>query len=140
MRVSYNLREVTGDRYAGDWPASRFSAHGITYVASEQPKSAIYLSALPLINSRRVELPDNPRLVAQLCSLERRTGRGTGRDVIDHPARQHDDLANVCAAIATIVAGQPNAMHIWEALIGKGPLAGHLVHRLGYRLFEETEL
>jgi hypothetical protein len=77
---SYNLHEVTGDRYGGDWPASRFSAHGITYLPSEQPKSAIYLAALPLINSRRVELPDNQRLVAQLCSLERRTGRGTGRE------------------------------------------------------------
>jgi hypothetical protein len=122
--LAYNLLEVTGDRYGGDWPASRFSAHGITYIPSEQPKSSIYLAALPLINSRRVELPDNPRLVAQLCSLERRTGRGTGRDVIDHPPRQHDDLANVTAAIATLVAGQPSAMDILALLVGKGPLSG----------------
>jgi hypothetical protein len=122
--MAYNLREVAGDRYGGDWPASRFSAHGIRYIPSEQPKSSIYLAALPLINSRRVELPDNPRLVAQLCGLERRTGRGTGKDIIDHAPRQHDDLANVTAAIATLVAGQPSAMDIWALLVGKGPLSG----------------
>jgi len=48
------------------------------------------------VNSRRLDLPDNDRLVAQLCSLERRTARA-GRDSIDHPPGQHDDLANCVA-------------------------------------------
>jgi hypothetical protein len=48
------------------------------------------------VNSRRLELLDNDRLVAQLCSLERRTARA-GRDPIDHPPGQHDDLANCVA-------------------------------------------
>ena len=49
----------------------------------------------------RIELLDDPRLIAQLCSLERRTARG-GRDSIDHPPGQHDDLANVAAILTSI--------------------------------------
>ena len=49
---------------------------------------------------------DNRRLHAQLLSLERRTGRGTGRDVIDHAPNCHDDLANAaCGALLGCVAG-----------------------------------
>jgi hypothetical protein len=51
-----------------------------------------------LRNSSRVELLDHPRLVAQLCTLERRTARG-GRDSIDHPPGGHDDIANVVAGV-----------------------------------------
>jgi hypothetical protein len=51
---------------------------------------------LPLLNSGKVELLDHPRLVSQLCGLERRTARG-GRDSIDHPPGQHDDIANAVA-------------------------------------------
>jgi hypothetical protein len=40
-------------------------------------------------------------LIAQLCSLERRTARG-GRDSIDHPPGQFDDLANVAAILTSI--------------------------------------
>jgi hypothetical protein len=46
-------------------------------------------------------VPDNLKLIAQLCGLERRTARG-GRDSIDHAPNQHDDLANVCAGVAAI--------------------------------------
>jgi hypothetical protein len=38
-----------------------------------------------------------------LTSLERRTARG-GKDSIDHPPRQHDDIANAVAGVA--VTGQ----------------------------------
>src|SRR5262249_40496565 len=37
-----------------------------------------------------------PRLVAELCGLERRTAWG-GRDSIDHGPGGHDDLANAVA-------------------------------------------
>ncbi len=93
---SYRVRSVTGDRYAGEWPRERFREHGITYEISERPKGQIYLDTLPLLNSGKVELLDNPRLAAQLASLERRTARG-GRDSIDHPPGAHDDLANAAA-------------------------------------------
>jgi hypothetical protein len=48
------------------------------------------------LNSSRAELLDHPRLVAQLCGLERRTARG-GRDNIDHAPGAHDDICNAVA-------------------------------------------
>jgi hypothetical protein len=71
----------------------RFRAHQIEYKLSEKNKSEIYRDALPGLNSGKFELLDHPKLVAQICALERRTARG-GRDSIDHPPKQHDDLAN----------------------------------------------
>jgi hypothetical protein len=98
---SYNTRTVQGDRYAGEWPRERFRVHGIEYEVAEQPKSELYRDLLPILNSGRAELLDVPRLVTQLCGLERRTARG-GRDSIDHAPGAHDDLANsVAGAIVT---------------------------------------
>jgi hypothetical protein len=102
---SYHCHRVKGDRYAGEWPREQFAKRGITYEPSERSKSDIYRELLPLLNSRRVELLDNPRLISQLCSLERRTGRGTGRDSIDHPLGSHDDIANAAAGVLIDVAG-----------------------------------
>ena len=53
-----------------------------------------------MVNSRRVELLDRPKLVKQLVSLERRVGRG-GRDSIDHAPGMHDDVANAVAGVST---------------------------------------
>jgi len=88
------ITKVRGDRYAGEWPREQFLKHGITYESSERSKSEIYVQALPLLNSGRVELLDNNRLISQISNLERRTSRGTGRDLVDHPPGQKDDLAN----------------------------------------------
>jgi hypothetical protein len=43
-------------------------------------------------------LLDHPKLVFQLCALERRTARG-GKDSIDHVPNAHDDLANAVAGV-----------------------------------------
>jgi hypothetical protein len=102
---SYRLREVTGDRYAGEFPRERFRFHGINYALTEQPKSDIYRDFLPVLNSGRAELLNLPRLASQLCNLERRTAR-SGRDSIDHPPGQHDDVANAVAG-ALLLAGKP---------------------------------
>ena len=67
--------------------------------------------ALPLINSGRVELLDHPRLVAQLCGLERRTAWG-GRDSIDHGPGGHDDLANAVAGALVAAAEAPRVPQI----------------------------
>ena len=93
---TYRITKVYGDRYAGEWPREQFRKHGINYVVADQSKSELFLSFLPLVNSRAVDLLDEPKLVTQLCSLERRTARG-GRDSIDHRAGAHDDLANAAA-------------------------------------------
>lgn len=93
---AYGIHEVTGDRYAGEWPRERFKVHGITYRLAEKPASELFGAMLPALNSRRVALVDNPRLTAQLVALERRTSRA-GRDLISHPPGGHDDIANSVA-------------------------------------------
>jgi hypothetical protein len=81
---TYKINRVIGDRYAGLWPVEQFRKFGIRYEQSAKPKSDLYRDLLPLINSRRVELLDHPRMINQFCALERRTSRA-GKDSIDHP-------------------------------------------------------
>jgi terminase large subunit-like protein len=98
----YGISQVVGDAYAGEWPRERFTVHGIQYVPSQKSRSEIYLDFLPLLNSRRADLLDIPRLANQLAGLERRASRG-GRESIDHAPGSHDDVAN-CAAGALVLA------------------------------------
>ena len=95
---NYRVATITGDRYAGEWPRARFAEHGIEFEQSARPKSDLYRDLLPLLNARRLELLDHPRLAAQLCGLERRTAR-SGKDSIDHVPGGHDDLANAVAGV-----------------------------------------
>jgi hypothetical protein len=96
---SYRVSVVTGDRYAGEWPRERFSAYGITYRPAEMNRSELYLAFLPLVNSGRVDLLDNARMVTQFVGLERRTAR-SGKDTVDHAPGSHDDVANSVAGAA----------------------------------------
>jgi hypothetical protein len=99
----YRLSEVTGDRYAGEWPRERFRVHGVEYRLADRPKSDLYRDALPLLNAGRVELLDHAKLTEQLCALERRTARG-GRDSIDHPPQGHDDISNCVAGAINLLS------------------------------------
>lgn len=92
----YGLSSVEGDKYAGEWPRDRFAEEGISFVHTERPKSAIYQDVLPAFNSLQVELLDHSGTADQFTSLLRRTTPG-GKDVIDHPPKGHDDLANSSA-------------------------------------------
>jgi hypothetical protein len=65
---------------------------------SDRTKSEIYLDSLPLLNSGKLTLLDHPKLIAQLCGLERRTAR-SGRDQIDHPPGGHDDVCNAALGV-----------------------------------------
>jgi hypothetical protein len=104
---TYRVHTIIGDKYAGLWPRERFTVHGITYDAAARPKSDIFRDLLPAINGRRVELLDHPKLISQLCGLERRTWRG-GRDSIDHAPNQHDDLANcIAGALTNLIVVEP---------------------------------
>ena len=94
--AEYRLKQITGDPYAKEWPVERFAAHGITYRPADQVRSDYYEAFLPIINSQRVELLDHQRSLRQLAALERRTSL-SGRAVVGHPPRGHDDLANVIA-------------------------------------------
>jgi hypothetical protein len=98
---SYNVTKVIGDRYAGTWPVEQFGKFSVSYEQSAAPKSDLYRDLLPLLNSNRIRLLDNPKLVNQLCGLERRVSRG-GRDSIDHAPGAHDDIANCIAGLAAI--------------------------------------
>jgi hypothetical protein len=70
--ASYGVARVTGDRYGGEWPREQFSKRNITYRPSEKVKSDIYRDMLPILNSRRCQLLDIPRLMSQFHGLERR--------------------------------------------------------------------
>jgi hypothetical protein len=127
---SYRVHTVQGDRYAGESPVEAFAKHGIRYEQSAAPKSDLYRDMLPLLNSGRVELLDHPRLIAQLCQLERRTAR-SGKDSIDHPPGAHDDVANAVAG-ATVAAGGPAPLDISPAMIAQvlaAPPRRHHWHR-----------
>jgi len=93
----YGVDRATGDNYAGEWPVAEFAKNGIAYQQAEKTKSELYLSLIPVMTSRRVELLDNDKLKTELRRLERRRGR-SGKDSIDHPSYGgSDDVANACA-------------------------------------------
>jgi hypothetical protein len=86
----YSAQEAVGQ------PLALIIPERLRYDLADKPKSDLYRDLLPLVNSGQVELLDYPKLVTQLCSLERRTARG-GRDSIDHPPHAHDDIVNAAA-------------------------------------------
>lgn len=101
---TYGISRVSGDRYAGEWPREAFRRSGVAYAVAERSKSELYRELLPVLNSRKVELLDDRRLVAQLLGLERRTSWG-GRDTIDHGPGAHDDVVNVAAGALVTARG-----------------------------------
>jgi len=105
LLARYGLRTVVREGYAGEGPRERFREHGVEYSVARRSKAELYAAVLPLINSGRVELLEEPPLVAQLSGLERRTAWG-GRDSIDHGPGGRDDLANAVAG-ALVAAAEP---------------------------------
>jgi hypothetical protein len=100
---TYRIHQVSGDRYAGEWPREQFRRHGIEYEPSPLPASDLYRELLPCINGGTVELLAHADLRKQLIALERHTGR-SGRDRIDHAPNAHDDLANAVAGVVHLLA------------------------------------
>jgi hypothetical protein len=113
---SYRVSKVISDKYAGLWPAEAFHKVGIEVEQSARAKSELYQDTLAPLNSGNLRLVDDPRLVSQLCSLERRTGR-SGKDSIAEPSGQHDDIANACAIVAAALATTRPMMRFSEDLI-----------------------
>ncbi len=116
---SYGCGTVVGDRYAGNWPSEQFSKRNIVYRPSEKVKSDIYRDMLPILNSRRCQLLDIPRLISQLHGLERRTARG-GKDSIDHAPGAHDDLANAVAGALVLAAHHDVPLNFHAPILGPG--------------------
>jgi hypothetical protein len=118
---SYGLAWVTGDQYAGQWPADEHGLHGISYVLSEYSKSECYQQFVPLVASRRAVLLDLPVIEAELTAVERRPSR-TGKEIYDHPPTLHDDVANVVAGVLVLAQTLIPNFEIASAIIG-APLA-----------------
>jgi hypothetical protein len=115
---AYNVSKIVGDRYAGEWPRERFRAHGITYEPAEMNRSELYLAFLPVLNSGRLELLDNPRMVAQFVGLERRTAR-SGKDSVDHAPGAHDDIANAVAGAVQMASSKRAPLVISPELLAR---------------------
>jgi hypothetical protein len=95
---AFGLLHVIGDAYGGDWPKTAFGRCGIEYRLAHATKSEVYLHVAPLFAGGRVELLDLPRLMDQLCGLQRKAGAG-GRESVDHPRGGHDDLSNAACGV-----------------------------------------
>ena len=91
----------------------------MTYTSSERSKSELYVELLPLINSRRVDLLDDKKAIAQLVGLERRTSR-VGKDNIDHAPGGHDDRINAVAGAVVTATLRPPMRISPEALEAAG--------------------
>jgi hypothetical protein len=114
---TYRVGQVEGDRYSGEWCSSAFTKAGILYKNSERTKSELYAEFLPVVMQGKVELLDHKGQATEFRQLERRTGRGGGKDMIDHPAGSgfHDDAANACAGAAVMASVQRSGPRIWLA-------------------------
>lgn len=93
----YRCHQVTGDRYAGEWPREAFARHDIIYRLADLDRSGLYTQLEPLVNAGKVELLDNQKMIAQLVGLVRRGAK------IDHPPGEHDDHCNAVAGVASLV-------------------------------------
>jgi hypothetical protein len=71
------------------------------------------------LNSRRVQLLDDRRLISQFHGLERRTARG-GKDSIDHGPGQHDDVANAVAGALVLASHHVRPMNFHVPVVGPG--------------------
>ena len=135
----YRIKSVIGDNYGGEWAKEQFRKHGINYELSEKHRSQLYLDLIPALNSKRVELPDNRKLIDELRRLERRRGR-SGKDSIDHPAYGgSDDIANSVAGAVDLVISKPvmsvNAMPTGVGRNASWPFASTLGQRLPGSVF-----
>ena len=115
---SYHVTTAYADRYGAEWVRGAFERHGISLRQSPHDRSSLYLNLLPALNAGQVKLLDLPRLRSQLLSLERRTIRGSGRDVVDHPSGGADDLINAVAGALVLAASAEGRKIHWSAAAG----------------------
>ena len=73
-----------------------------------------------MINSAKVEILDDERLITQCVNLERRTAR-SGKDSIDHGPGGHDDVINAAAgSIVCCGVGRKKIINKAEIIYGAG--------------------
>ena len=59
----YRVREVTGDRYAGEWPREQFRRASVTYDVASKAKSDLYV-AFPPPHGAYPKAKDHERIIA----------------------------------------------------------------------------
>src|SRR5262245_4432848 len=130
----YRVKIIAGDNYGGEWPVGEFRKHGIAYQLSELNRSQLYLALIPVLNSRRSELPDDRRMIEEFRRLERRRGR-SGKDSIDHPAYGgSDDIANaVAGAIGLVIVKPVMSASAIPTAVGRG-IGAELARQVGTTL------
>lgn len=97
----YECSTISGDRYSIGFVVDAFAEEHIRFEPSPLDRSGLYLSLLYLANAGTVELPNDEKLLRELRGLQRMRG-SSGKDRVDHPRGQHDDLANACAGAAVL--------------------------------------
>lgn len=116
----YGCWRVFGDKYASGFVSNLFRKNSVVYEESKLTKSEIYLNAQPLFTMNKIRLPKDDKLKTQLLLLERKPRSG-GIDLIDHPAKCHDDKAN--SALGAAVHLQQNyGRSVEELLEGRKPV------------------
>ena len=112
----YKVSRVTGDNYAGEWPAQEFARHQISYERAGMAKSDLYIQGLPLLASALVSMPSDKKLMSEITRLERRTTRA-GKDSVDHPRGGHDDRANAVFGLLSVLSArrlEPNIRKLFD--------------------------
>jgi hypothetical protein len=115
LLARYGVTEIHGDKWGLGFHTDAWKRHGITYKAADKSTSDSYGDFAPLVASKRVTLLNHDRLIAQLLSLESRTGT-SGRTLVGPPPKTLDDLACVCAA-ACVRASAASSYLPYEAWV-----------------------
>jgi hypothetical protein len=98
---NWNIRQVTGDNYAGNFVPAAFAKYGVAYQASKLSASELYIAALPTFTSGSLALLDQADVVGQLVNLRRNIGQA-GKETVLYMRGQHDDLANALCGLIHI--------------------------------------
>jgi len=122
---SYQIYEVTGDKFSGDFASSLFQKAGINYRRAEKSKSELYVEAEGGFNAAQVEIPMKEPLISQLKSLVRKARSG-GRDSVDTDGGAPEDEANVVAGLIDTLqertrGGEPMIWRVGSYDVGQRP-------------------
>lgn len=99
---NYNIFLAKADSWASGLIVDSFRSHGVEVENIKQNKSTLYSELLPILNSNKIRLLENEKLIAQIKSLDRKVHQG-GRSSIDC-FYGHDDLINAVAGAAVLCA------------------------------------
>jgi hypothetical protein len=122
---SYQIYEVTGDKFSGDFASSLFQKAGINYRRAEKSKSELYVEAEGGFNAGLLEIPMKEPLLSQLKSLVRKARSG-GRDSVDTDGGAPEDEANVVAGLTDTLqertrGGEPRIWRVGSYDAGQRP-------------------